>query len=231
LKKLGCPNEKISIVQLGVNIKGKINSNRYKDENSLNLIQIASLREKKGHFYTLNAFMNALKECDNMSLTLIGNGDKKINNYITNFIKLNRLEKKIRFSSFIDYSKIHEFLSNFDVFIHPSCYSNDMDCEGGAPTVLLDAQLAGVPIISTLHCDIPLEVVDGETGILSNEKDIDLLTNSIIRFYKMENSEYNIFSKNARKHIENSFNIINNAKTLADVYKSILEAKSKNQNI
>ena len=33
-----------------------------------------------------------------------------------------------------------------------------MDCEGGAPIVLLDAQATGLPIISTKHCDIPDEV-------------------------------------------------------------------------
>ncbi len=61
----------------------------------------------------------------------------------------------------------------------PVATLKDMDCEGGAPVVLLDAQATGMPVISTTHCDIPDEVVHGETGLLSPEKDVGALAELI----------------------------------------------------
>jgi colanic acid/amylovoran biosynthesis glycosyltransferase len=97
-----------------------------------------------------------------------------------------------------------------------------MECEGGAPVVLLDAQMVGLPVISTFHCDIPEEVIDGVTGLLSNEKDIDSLRDDISRFYRMDDSEYQTFSKNARKHVAENYDSRKNSIALKSVYEEVL---------
>jgi colanic acid/amylovoran biosynthesis glycosyltransferase len=81
----------------------------------------------------------------------------------------------------------------------------DGDCEGGAPIVLLDAKATGMPIISTRHCDIPQEVVDGVTGILSEEGDIDGLADAIRVFYRMPGADYLAYAHAARRHVELDF--------------------------
>ena len=164
----------------------------------------------------------ALETCPNMHLTLIGNGDAQIKLYIEEFIKSNGYENKIAFLNSIDYKTIHDYFKGFDVFIHPSCYAKDMDCEGGAPIVILDAQATGLPVIATSHCDIASEVIDGKTGLLTPEMNIEDLANSIIRFYSMDNNEYIYFSENARKHVEEEYNIEKNSKYLSDIYFNLL---------
>ncbi len=72
--------------------------------------------------------------------------------------------KKITFIDSINFEKLHEFMKNYQVFIHPSCYTDQRDCEGGAPIAILDAQATGMPVISTTHCDIPDEVIDKMVG-------------------------------------------------------------------
>jgi colanic acid/amylovoran biosynthesis glycosyltransferase len=47
----------------------------------------------------------------------------------------------------------------------------DGDTEGGAPVTVIEAQAAGVPVAGTLHCDIPMVVKHGETGLLCPERD------------------------------------------------------------
>lgn len=222
LAKLGCPVSKIKVVKLGIEINKIQYYKREKRESSLQLIQIASLRQKKGHYFTLNAFKMALETCPNMHLTLIGNGDAQIKLYIEEFIKSNGYENKIAFLNSIDYKTIHDYFKGFDVFIHPSCYAKDMDCEGGAPIVILDAQATGLPVIATSHCDIASEVIDGKTGLLTPEMNIEDLANSIIRFYSMDNNEYIYFSENARKHVEEEYNIEKNSKYLSDIYFNLL---------
>jgi colanic acid/amylovoran biosynthesis glycosyltransferase len=110
-----------------------------------------------------------------------------------------------------------------DVFIHPSCYSFNKDCEGGAPVVLLNAQYRGLPVLSTRHCDIPEEVIHGKTGILSEEKNIDQLTDGILKFIEMNQGTYSEFSIEAQNHVKNVYNIDDTGDQLQKLYFSKLE--------
>jgi colanic acid/amylovoran biosynthesis glycosyltransferase len=51
----------------------------------------------------------------------------------------------------------------------------DGDAEGGAPVTVIEAQAAGVPVAATFHCDIPMIVKNGETGLLCKERDVAAL--------------------------------------------------------
>ncbi len=90
--------------------------------------------------------------------------------------------------------------------------------------MLLDAQATGMPVISTTHCDIPDEVRHNETGLLSPEKDIEALAQSIKRFYEMDDIQYHKFSQAARKHMELHYDVVNNSKELAAVYRKLAES-------
>ena len=120
-----------------------------------------------------------------------------------------------------DYASLYAFLGGFDVFIHPSCYAADRDCEGGAPVVLLDAQATGMPVIATTHCDIPEEVVHGETGLLSAEKDVARLAESIRFFYRLEEEDYQPWSLAARRHVETNYDAKKSGLQLKAVYQSL----------
>ena len=225
LVKIGCPKDKIKIVRLGVEIKDIQYYSRVKFKNELKLLQIAHLTEKKGHIYTVKAFIKALKSYPNMSLTLVGSGDEIILNRIKNEISICGVEDRITINNSIDFNQIYEFMKDYHVFIHPSCHTADMDCEGGAPVVLLNAQATGMPVISTVHCDIPEEVINGETGLLTQEKDIDSLSESIKVFYNMDNNEYQTYCHNARVHIEENYDSIKNLKILKDIYTNLSNIK------
>ncbi len=223
LEKAGCPKEKIKIVRLGVQTNQIPFVKRTKKAAELKLIQLASFTQKKGHIYSVKAFHLALKECPNMHLTLVG-GEREDGRqaHIIQYIKKHRLQKKISILSSIDYSTLHSFLADFQVFIQPSCYADDFDCEGGAPIAILDAQATGMPIIATTHCDIPMEVIDDETGLLSPEKDAAGIRESISRFYEMEQVEYDGFAQAARRHVEAEFEVEKNAEQLGRTYKDII---------
>ena len=49
----------------------------------------------------------------------------------------------------------------------------DGDSEGGAPTILLEAQAIGTPIVTTRHADIPNVVPEGPGVYLCDEHDVD----------------------------------------------------------
>lgn len=225
LEKMGCAKEKIRINRLGVNFDNVPTQKRTKIKDQLSLLQIATFTEKKGHIYTLKSFYEALQKCPNMTLTMVGgvHGKKNgVRNEVVKFIESKGITGKVRLLDKIDFSQMYNFMKDYDVFIHPSCYAADRDCEGGAPVILLNAQAVGMPVISTVHCDIPDEVVHQKTGLMSEEKDIDGLKNSIEYFYSMEDEAYQIFSKSAIEHIRSKFDIRQNSKYLRTLYAELL---------
>jgi len=224
LLKHGCPTEKIAVVPLGIQPDKIPFLSRNKKSNQLKLVQIASFTEKKGHQYAIDAVAHILKDCPNINLTFIGNDNelKRREKLERHVLKL-RLAEHIHFLPAIDYEKLYSKLGEYDVFIHPSCYAKDRDCEGGAPVVLLDAQATGMPIISTTHCDIPDEVIHQKTGLLSPEKNIVELAKSIKAFYQMDNDGYQQFACNGRHHVEKKYSIADNALLLKNLYDRVIK--------
>ncbi|RLC21968.1 MAG: hypothetical protein DRI57_01095 [Deltaproteobacteria bacterium] len=220
LQKIGCPAEKIRVSRLGVDVSQIPFWNRTKKPGELKLLQIATFTGKKGHKYAIEAFTRALQDCPNMTLTFVGPDRQGIRAELQKQIKSPAAEK-ITFIDAIDFEHLHAFMKDYHVFIHPSCYTEDMDCEGGAPVVLLDAQATGMPVISTTHCDIPDEVTHGDTGLLSPEKDVGALADSISSFYKMNQDEYGRYVQNANKHVGHKYGIQRNAAATIEYYKEL----------
>lgn len=222
-ERYGADPAKVQVAPLGVEVNQIPFYERDKKPGELKLVQIASYVEKKGHYYTINAFAEALKTCPEMELTLVGKGPL-LEDMQALVAKLS-VEAKVRFVPFIDYALLYDFLREHHVFIHPSCYSTDRDCEGGAPIVMLDAQATGMPVIATTHCDIPAEVVDGLTGLLTEEKDVAALAGSIQVFYEMEQDRYREFAVAAREHVVDAFSISKNTALNSAAYREVLEKR------
>ena len=163
-----------------------------------------------------------------MHLTFVGgNSNSEVKKQVKKFIEENNLAQKVNILPPIEFSQLHHFLKDYHVFIHPSCYAKDHDCEGGAPIVFLDAQATGMPVISTRHCDIPGEIIHQKTGLLSEERDISAIAENINVFYQMENAAYQTYCENARNHIERNFDCAKNAEKLLSTYNEVMKT-SKN---
>ena len=65
-----------------------------------------------------------------------------------------------------------EELKRATILLYPSVTASDGDTEGGAPVALIEAMAMGVPIVSSLHADIPEVVIDKTCGLLFPERDI-----------------------------------------------------------
>jgi colanic acid/amylovoran biosynthesis glycosyltransferase len=224
LMKQGCAEEKIFVVPLGVETAKIPEKKRNKTSNQLHLLQVANYAEKKGHIYSIRAFIEAEKSCPNMTLTLVGHDMDVDHLRLVELVQEAGLQNKVTFMDFIDFSKVYDFFADYHVFIHPSCYAANRDCEGGAPIVILDAEATGMPVISTTHCDIPSEVIHQKTGLLSPEKDVSSLAESIRYFYSMDNDSYQKYASEARNHVLTNFNIKHCAHLLQLAYNKMVQA-------
>lgn len=83
--------------------------------------------------------IKAIKEIENAKLTLIGDGP--LNNYLQNYVKLNKLSNKVFFIKKIENSEYIKILKNFDIFIN--CSKINEFSKG-----MIEAISFGLPIIS-----------------------------------------------------------------------------------
>jgi colanic acid/amylovoran biosynthesis glycosyltransferase len=65
-----------------------------------------------------------------------------------------------------------------DICLQPSRTAADGDSEGGAPTVILEAQALGIPVVATNHADIPFVVP--RPSELVPENDVDALAGALV---------------------------------------------------
>lgn len=224
LVEKGCVKDKLALQRLGVVTKNHPRPTAIKPKNTLNLVQIASFTEKKGQIYSIQAMEKLLKNYPNITLTLIGNESQiGYKTRLEQYVHTNNLDYAIFFEKAIEYSELYTVLSRYDAFIQPSCHAENGDCEGGAPIAILDAQLAGLVVVTTNHCDILQLIPDGMQDFISPERDVNALVRNILRYYTMDSIEFEEYVTNGYTKVRNDFDIKQCANILENNYKKLLE--------
>ena len=118
---------------------------------------------------------------------------------------------------YVSYSRFLHELDRGHILLQPSKTAANGDSEGGAPVVLLDAQAARVPVVSTRHADIPEYVIDGEGGLLAAEKDIDGLTERLCELL-LDPGMRARMGDAGRKHVEEHYNAELQVPVLESIY-------------
>lgn len=219
LEGLGCPAHKIQIVPMGVDLSALPFVVRHKQVGKLRLVQVAGIAPYKGQLQAVQAFRQALRVYPDMHLDVYGPvRDKRYARSVQAYIRQEGLSDKVSLSGGIPYSQLHQILEKSEVFLHPSMHTSSGDCEGGAPVVLLDAQASGMPVIATRHCDIPSEVGHEESGLLTEEGDVEALAAAILAFAGMGDAAYKAFALRARRKMEAGFCIASSGRSVRDCY-------------
>jgi colanic acid/amylovoran biosynthesis glycosyltransferase len=107
------------------------------------------------------------------------------------------------------------------LFMLPSVTAKDGDQEG-IPTVLLEASSTGLPVLSTWHSGIPDAVVDGETGYLVPERDVEALADRLHHLLE-DPGLWGTLGRNGRRHIEDSYNVRTLTLELVQHYRDVIE--------
>jgi len=218
---LGCPSNKIQIQRIAIPIE-RINvvpRKPKKINEKLILIFCGRFVEKKGIMHALEAVERLSAKYNNFEFRIIGDGPLK--SKIEKFIKKCHMHNYVKMLGFLTYEDYLKEMQKADIFIHPSFTTSNGDSEGGAPTTILEAQAMGMPVVSTYHADIPNIVVPGESALLSQEKDIDKLTQNIN--YLFENQQiWERMGSIGREFVEAHHDIKKEIDSLEEKYRSIL---------
>jgi colanic acid/amylovoran biosynthesis glycosyltransferase len=182
----------------------------------------STFRDKKGITYGLEAFLKIVSSYKNVELTLIGDAgrsDREVayKKEIMCVIDDKHLHDKINNLGFLAYPEFIEESKKHEIFLAPSMHGSDGETEGGAPVTLIEMSAFGMPIVSTLHCDIPEVILDGESGYLVPERDTDALADRLD--YLVTHSErWEEMGRAGRQHIEQEYDGKKQALKLEKIY-------------
>jgi colanic acid/amylovoran/stewartan biosynthesis glycosyltransferase WcaL/AmsK/CpsK len=140
-------------------------------------VSIGRLVEKKGHAYALHALRQVLDAGIEARLGIIGEGPQRAE--LEALIKLLELGEAVTLYGRRSQEEVARLADEADLFVIASTASASGDVEGQG-LVLQEAQAMGLPVIATRHNGFPEGMIDGETGLLVPEADIDGLAAGMI---------------------------------------------------
>lgn len=223
LASIGCPEAKIRVQHLGVDVRGIPFAPRA-PESRCRVLVSASFREKKGIPQALEAYarVNA-KHPGKLSLTVIGDGPMR--DEIHALARKLGLFEQIRWLGYQPHAKFLEEAARAHVFLHPSITAADGDTEGGAPVSLLEAQATGLPVLATQHADIP-EATHPESALLVPERDVEALA-SALETLALNPERWSAMGEAGRRHVEAEYDARQQGRRLEDHYRSLLEPREQ----
>ena len=117
------------------------------------------------------------------------------------------------------HAEIIDFMNRATIFVQHSVQSGDGDMEG-TPNSILEAGACGLPVVSTLHGGIKDAVVEGETGYLVAEHDIEGMARQMLRLAQDSDLAAEMGRK-ARLRIEQDYNIHTQADKLFHLLQTV----------
>lgn len=168
--ELGCPANKVTVVKIGVPLSHLTFQYRKPllKNDTLNVLMCANFFPKKGYLKALKVIKILKEQGEQLKVEIIGDGPLRAE--IENYLQENDLNQIVCLHGKKTLPEIYEISKDMHVFFHPSETAPDGGSEGGAPTIIIEMQALGLPIIATTHADIP-NIIPVSNHFLAGEYD------------------------------------------------------------
>lgn len=215
LHEVGCPREKVRIVRIGIDLD-RLPFEVPRRSEPFIVLQCARLVEKKGVDLSIRAFAAARSELPTRSeLWVVGDGE--LRGECEALAGELGVAADVRMFGEVSHGSYRKLARQAHVCLQPSRTAADGDSEGGAPTVILEMQAMGVPVVATRHADIPWVVPDPEA--LTAEEDVDGLGAALVNVASIGDSAYRERTECARAFVTRKHDARIVARDLAGVYR------------
>lgn len=215
LIKLGCPLEKIALSYCGPDNSFFKANPQFK---ASQFVSVGRFVDKKAPYLTLAAFKNVVVKFPEATLVMIGDGI--LLSTCKNLAKLWKIDKNVEFTGIKNPSEIFKIFEESIAFVQHSITADNGDSEG-TPVAVLDAQAAGIPVISTRHAGIADVVLDNTTGLLVEEYDVDGMTLNMLRLLE-EKCLAKKMGDAGRKRVSENFSIDKNLDELETIIRDCM---------
>ena len=236
----GCDAGKIKVLKHGIYPSS---FQRNEDNYAVKLLIVARMTEKKGIIDAIQAFVSLKDVFARLRLTIVAGSQESLLMYLKKL--LFKMGMKFSFNSQLGYREkvlrrikeldcgqdidiiygvenvdVRKIMSEQDIFLLPSKTAIDGD-EEGLPVSLLEAQAAGMPVITTRHAGNPEAVIDGDTGFVVDEGDIGAITKKLRML--IENPQLRRrMGQRGKEYVESEYSMEAHIKNLEDIYQNII---------
>lgn len=163
----------------------------YNKEDSLKLVFMARVQKMKGYDIIFEFAKYAEDNGLNITIDFYGQIESEES---TEFMQKVKMNSKTEYKGYLEPEQITQTLCNYDVLLLPTRYYME-----GFPGTILDAYIAGIPVIVTEWINSHEFVINGKTGfIVDFENPQDQFNQCIVNLYNARELLFNL-KQQARK--------------------------------
>ncbi len=132
---------------------------------AVRFVMVSRLSDEKGCDLSIKAFARVARDVPDAELQIYGDGPtgKDLRRLVEDL----GLTSQVFFHGYVEEQRLAEVLPSYDVFIQHSLRKE------GSPVSIAEAMACGLPVVATPVGGINEQVVEGKTGLLVAEGDID----------------------------------------------------------
>ncbi len=221
LIEIGCPDHKIQIHHLGIELNQiKFKKRTLPKNKNIRFMIASSFVPKKGIDDALKA-LHIIQNNLNFSLDIIGDG--YLNEELRQMVGSLGLGERVTFHGYQPYENVLDLAHKSHVLLHPSKTAKNNDKEG-TPMVIAAVMATGLPVVATYHSDIPELITNKVTGFLAKENNPKDFSNAILNLIE-DRKKYEECSIRSRQHIEQEFDACLQSKKLELIYSELEQHK------
>jgi colanic acid/amylovoran biosynthesis glycosyltransferase len=190
---------------------------------TLNILALGRFVETKAPYLTLLAFSKIVADIPTARLTFLGDGPMLP--VCRDMAIALKIDKSIDFLGSVEPTLTAEFFRNSRLFVQHSITTSEGVMEG-TPVAILEASAAGLPIVATRHAGIEQAVIDGVSGFLVQERDINAMSHAmktLLLDYQLARS----MGEAGRQHIKYNYNFDTHTRLIQTQIDKCLSATTK----
>jgi glycosyltransferase involved in cell wall biosynthesis len=219
-----CPAEKIEVIPLGLDLT-KFNTNKTEnrmrlreelglDANEIAIAIIGRLAPVKDHAFFLQTIEQvAEKTSKKIRVFIVGDGSERSN------IEQRTHTINQRFPGLITLTSWIEDVAPFNHAMDIICLTSKNE---GTPVSLIEAQAAGVPVVSTNVGGVIDIVAQGETGFVVEQNDLAAYTNKLLELIESDSLREKMSSR-GWKHVGEKYHYTRLASNIEEYYMRLLQ--------
>lgn len=177
----GASPEKVKVLSCGVNVSKFKPSSRKKEKVFL---AVGRFVHKKGPLFTIRAFHETWKKHPEARLIMVGAHSGLYKECLKLALSLD-MQDVVSFPGVLKHEAVSELMDKAFAFVQHSVTAANGDMEG-TPVGILEAASAGLPVVSTFHGGIKEAVINGTTGFLVPESDVNAMAMYMIKLLEDE---------------------------------------------
>ena len=199
LLELGAPENKLRRTCYGIDCKKY--GGAEPENSSIEFLSVGRFVEKKAPHMTLFAFQQLVDSFPEAKLKMIGDGT--LLPICRDLARQLKIENHVTFMGAQSRASVQSEMKLARAFVQHSVCANNGDREG-TPVAILEAGASGLPVVATRHEGIPDAVIDGHTGFLVEENDVNSMATALEKLARDKVSAGRL-GRAGRDHIQQNF--------------------------